>query len=102
MIDFNINESQKMILESLDNAFSDKVDFRKLNEKAENLNEYRYGYEDVAKLGYLGMLTDEKFGGFGLDFFDFCLFMEKWGYYLCNGPIINLSLIHISEPTRPY
>ena len=76
MIDFNINESQKMILESLDNAFSDKVDFRKLNQKAENLNEYRYGYEDVAKLGYLGMLTDEKFGGFGLDFFDFCLFME--------------------------
>ncbi|MCH2673622.1 MAG: acyl-CoA dehydrogenase family protein [Dehalococcoidia bacterium] len=89
MIDFNINESQKMILESLDNAFSDKVDFRKLNQKAENLNEYRYGYEDVSKLGYLGMLTDEKFGGFGLDFFDFCLFMEKWGYYLCNGPIIN-------------
>ena len=36
MIDFNINESQKMILESLDNAFSDKVDFRKLNQKIVN------------------------------------------------------------------
>ena len=30
------------------------------------------------------------------------IFFEKWKAYRKINPIINLSLIHISEPTRPY
>ena len=89
MIDFTITETQKMIIESLENNFSKKTDIRLLNEKAEGDNEYKYGYEEVSKLGFLGMITSEELDGFGLDFVDFSIFMEKWGSFLCNGPIIN-------------
>ena len=89
MIDFTITETQKMIIESLENNFSKKIDMRLLNEKAEGVIEYKYGYNEVSKLGFLGMITSEELDGFGLDFVDFSIFMEKWGSFLCNGPVVN-------------
>ena len=89
MIDFTITETQKMIIESLENNFSKKIDMRLLNEKAEGVVEYKYGYNEVSKLGFLGMITSEELDGFGLDFVDFSIFMEKWGSFLCNGPVVN-------------
>ena len=89
MIDFTITETQKMIIESLENNFSKKIDMRLLNEKAEGFVEYKYGYNEVSKLGFLGMITSEELDGFGLDFVDFSIFMEKWGSFLCNGPVVN-------------
>ena len=83
MIDFTITETQKMIIESLENNFSKKIDMRLLNEKAEGFVEYKYGYNEVSKLGFLGMITSEELDGFGLDFVDFSIFMEKWGSFLC-------------------
>ena len=101
MIDFTITETQKMIIESLENNFSKKTDIRLLNEKAEGDNEYKYGYEEVSKLGFLGMITSEELDGFGLDFVDFSIFMEKWGSFLCNGPIINnICLLYTSPSPR--
>jgi alkylation response protein AidB-like acyl-CoA dehydrogenase len=92
MIDFSINESQKMILKSLQDTLEKKVDFKLLNDKAEKKSDYKYGWNELLELGYISMLTEENSGGYGLSFFDFCLMLEKWGYNLCDGPIIENSV----------
>ena len=92
MIDFSIDESQKMILKSLEDTLEKKVNFKLLNDKAEKKSDYKYGWDELLQLGYISMLTDESLGGYGLSFFDFCLMLEKWGYNLCDGPIVENSI----------
>mgnify|MGYP006133189511 FL=1 len=91
-MDFSINESQKMIIKSLQDKLEKKVDFKLLNNKAEKKSHYKYGWNELLELGYIGMLTEENYGGYGLSFFDFCLMLEKWGYNLCEGPVIENSI----------
>jgi len=93
MIDFELNESQKMILSSLENSLNEKFDIKNENKKVEGLEYSNHGWEEIKNLGYLGILSNEKNGGFGLNFFDFSLTLENWGSKLCDGPYIENSII---------
>jgi 3-oxocholest-4-en-26-oyl-CoA dehydrogenase beta subunit len=92
MMDFSINESQKMIIKTLQDKLEKKVDFKLLNDKAEKKSHYKYGWNELLELGYIGMLNEVDSEDYGLSFFDFCLILEKWGYNLCEGPIIENSI----------
>jgi alkylation response protein AidB-like acyl-CoA dehydrogenase len=92
MIDFELNESQKMILSSLENSLSENFDIRRENKKAEGFEYSNHGWEEIKRLGFLGILSNEENGGFGLEFFDFSLTLEYWGAKLCEGPYIENSI----------
>ena len=60
----------------------------------------------MGALGFMGIETPDVYGGAGMDTLAYVLALEE----ICkvdasHGTIMsvnNLSLIHISEPTRPY
>lgn len=93
MIDFEFNESQKMILSSLEKTLNENFDIRSENKKVEGLEYSNHGWEEIKKLGFLGILSDEKNGGLELSFFDFLLTLESWGNKLCEGPYIENSIV---------
>ncbi len=93
MINFELNESQKMILSGLENSLNENFDITSENKKAEGTEYSNHGWEEIKSLGYLGILSNEKNGGFGLNFFDFCITLENWGSKLCDGPYIENSII---------
>lgn len=92
MIDFDLNESQKMILSSLENSLEENFDIRVENNKVEGVANSNHGWNEINKLGFLGILSSEKNGGLGLSFFDFILTIECWGSKLCDGPYIENSI----------
>ena len=59
----------------------------------------------MGELGFLGMMVDPKYGGGGMDTVSYVLAMEEISKVDASASVVmsvNLSLIHISEPTRPY
>tara|TARA_Y100001970_G_scaffold46985_1_gene59284 strand:- start:6752 stop:7831 length:1080 start_codon:yes stop_codon:yes gene_type:complete len=93
MIDFELNESQKMILSSLEKSLDETFDIRIENKKAEGIENYNHGWDEIKKLGFMGILSSESNGGLGLSFFDFSLTLECWGSKLCDGPYIENSIL---------
>jgi len=93
MIDFELNESQKMIISNLDKNLDENFDLRIENKKADGNKNYNHGWDEIKALGFLGLLSSEKNGGLGLSFFDFTLTLESWGSKLCDGPYLENSII---------
>ena len=52
MIDFEFNESQKMILSSLEKTLNENFDIRSENKKVEGLEYSNHGWEEIKNLGF--------------------------------------------------
>ncbi len=59
-----------------------------------DMEEDERGYTDdlwngMANQGWMGLITDEQYGGAGLTFLDLCVLLEEFGRALVPGPFIN-------------
>ena len=91
-MNFNINETQSMLISSAKEVLSNKYDLKLINKRIENKSNYLPGWKELQEQGFMGMLAKESNGGYGLSFYEFSLIMEVWGTYLCSGPIIENSI----------
>ena len=91
-MNFNINETQSMLISSAKEVLSNKYDLKLINKRIENKSNYLPGWKELQEQGFMGMLAKESNGGYGLSFYEFSLIMEVWGTYLSSGPIIENSI----------
>ena len=50
-------------------------------------------YEQIAKLGWTGLIVPEKFGGAGLGMLDMAMILEEGGYAAMPGPFLFSSVL---------
>jgi len=91
-MNFNINETQSMLISSAREVLSNKYDLKLINKRIDTKSDYLPGWKELQEQGFMGMLAKESNGGYGLSFHEFSLIMEVWGTYLCSGPIIENSI----------
>ena len=91
-MNFNINETQSMLISSAREVLSNKYDLKLINKRIDTKSDYLPGWKELQQQGFMGMLAKESNGGYGLSFHEFSLIMEVWGTYLCSGPIIENSI----------
>ena len=91
-MNFNINETQSMLISSAKEVFSNKYDLKLINKKIDTKSSYLPGWKEFQEQGFMGMLAKESIGGYGYSFHEFSLIMDIWGNYLCSGPIIENSI----------
>lgn len=49
-------------------------------------------WHQMAKLGWMGLILPEAYGGSGMTFRDLAILLEVMGYYLCPSPFISTIL----------
>ena len=91
-MNFNINETQSMLISSAREVLSNKYDLKLINKRIDTKSNYLPGWKELQEQGFMGMLAKESNGGYGLSFHEFSLIMEVWGTHLCSGPIIENSI----------
>ena len=50
-------------------------------------------YDQIAKLGWTGLIVPEKFGGAGLGMLDMAMLLEEGGYAAMPGPFLFSSVL---------
>jgi alkylation response protein AidB-like acyl-CoA dehydrogenase len=53
-------------------------------------------YADIAKLGWMGLVVPEEFGGSGLGMLDMCVLLEECGYAALPGPFLFSAVLATS------
>lgn len=95
-MDFNINKEQKMYKDSARTFFKNEWSFDLLRENAKESGFSRKLWKKVADLGWLGLLVDEEYGGFGASFMDVCIIMEEMGRFLFPCPYLATAVVGAS------
>ena len=86
-MNFELSEEQLLIRESVVKLCADFPDDYWSKKDAEHEFPWDF-YEAMAEAGWLGIAIPEAYGGSGRG--------------ITEASLVLLSLIHISEPTRPY
>ena len=108
-MDFRLNDEQRMIRDMARDFARKEI----APVAAHHDETGEFPYEIVKKLGALGLMgieVPEEYGGAGLDTLSYVLAIEEVAkadvatstILSVNNSLYGLSLIHISEPTRPY
>ncbi|KAF0117755.1 MAG: Acyl-CoA dehydrogenase-like [bacterium] len=95
-MDFNINKEQKMYKDSARTFFKKEWSFDLLRENAKASGFSRKLWKKVADLGWLGLLVDEEYGGFGASFMDVCIIIEEMGRFLFPCPYLATAVVGAS------
>jgi alkylation response protein AidB-like acyl-CoA dehydrogenase len=93
-MNFDLNAEQKMLKESAKDFFSKEVD----GALVRTLEEDEKGYspkhwEKMSKLGWLGLLVPEAYGGEGMDLLDMAIVLEEMGSVAMPGPLFTSSVV---------
>lgn len=95
-MDFNINKEQKMYKHSARTFFKKEWSFDLLRETVEEGDFSRKLWAKIAELGWLGLLVDEEYGGFGASFMDICIIIEEMGRCLFPSPYLATAVVGTS------
>ena len=105
---FTLNEIQKEIKENSTKLLKENIDLLETIQKVDdNCRLDENIWKLVIEQGWLALDVPESDGGLGFSNTDTAILSEVLGYYMpiiplfSSGVVFKLSLIHISEPTRP-
>ena len=87
-------DEQRMIQESAASFFSAEGDYKRIRARRGVSPGYDQKiWEDMAKLGWLGLCLPEKYNGSGLGFAEASLLLEQGGRALAPEPFISAALL---------
>ena len=88
-MDFDFSEPQRLLLDSARNFFEKEArDYARKIEKEEKQFSPEF-WQKMARLGWLGIVFPEEYGGTEGDFVDLLLLLEEMGKALIPGPFIS-------------
>src|SRR5918911_1917297 len=88
-MDFDLNEEQRLLKESVDRLMADRYDFEQRKKYAEGAEGWsRALWAQYAELGLLGLPFAEEHGGFGGGPTETMIVMEAWGRALALEPFL--------------
>lgn len=89
-MDFILNEQQEMLRSSAHQFLGDKCPIAFVRQMAADERGYSQEiWEEIANLGWLGLIFPEEYGGIDLDFLDLVILLEEMGRFCFPSPFIS-------------
>ena len=102
-MDFNFSDEQEQLRDAVRKWVDKAYDFERRKQIVAEGGFSRAAFAELAELGLCGLYIPEELGGLGMGPVEGMVVMEELGRGIVLEPLAHtLSLIHISEPTRPY
>ncbi len=106
-MDFGLSEEQQQLKDSARALLTHECPTTEVRKVMASDGYPRALYEQVAKLGWNGLIVPEQFGGAGLGMLEMAMLLEEGGYAAMPGPFLfssaiatgALKLVRSSEPT---
>jgi len=96
-MDFGLSEEQHQLKESARAFLSGECPTTFVRKVMATDDGYpRELYDQIAKLGWTGLIVPEKFGGAGLGMLDMAMILEEGGYAAMPGPFLFSSMLAAS------
>jgi alkylation response protein AidB-like acyl-CoA dehydrogenase len=96
-MDFGLSEEQQQLKESARAFLSGECPTTFVRKAMATDDGYpRELYEQIAKLGWTGLIVPEEFGGAGLGMLDMAMILEEAGYAAMPGPFLFSSVLAAS------
>ncbi|MGB8684455.1 MAG: acyl-CoA dehydrogenase family protein [Candidatus Binatus sp.] len=96
-MDFGLSEEQQQLKESAHAFLSGECPTTFVRKVMATDDGYpRELYDQIAKLGWTGLIVPEKFGGAGLGMLDMAMILEEGGYAAMPGPFLFSSMLAAS------
>lgn len=96
-MDFGLSEEQQQLKESARAFLSGECPTTFVRKVMATDDGYpRELYDQIAKLGWTGLIVPEKFGGAGLGMLDMAMILEEGGYAAMPGPFLFSSVLAAS------
>jgi alkylation response protein AidB-like acyl-CoA dehydrogenase len=93
-MDFGLTEEQQQLKESARAFLSGECPTSFVRKAMATEDGYpRELYDQIAKLGWTGLIVPEKFGGAGLGMLDMAMILEEAGYAAMPGPFLFSSVL---------
>jgi alkylation response protein AidB-like acyl-CoA dehydrogenase len=93
-MDFGLSEEQQQLKESARALLTNECATTEVRKAMASGDGYpRALYDQVAKLGWNGLIVPEQFGGAGLGMLDMAMILEEGGYAAMPGPFLFSSAI---------
>jgi len=93
-MDFGLSEEQQQLKESARALLSGECPTTFVRKVMASDDGYpRELYDQIAKLGWAGLIVPEKFGGAGLGMLDMAMVLEEGGYAAMPGPFLFSSVL---------
>ena len=93
-MDFGLSEEQQQLKESARAFLSGECPTTFVRKTMATDDGYpRELYDQIAKLGWTGLIVPEKFGGAGLGMLDMAMLLEEGGYAAMPGPFLFSSVL---------
>ena len=96
-MDFGLSKEQQQLKESARAFLSGECPTTLVRKVMATDDGYpRELYDQIAKLGWTGLIVPEKFGGAGLGMLDMAMILEEGGYAAMPGPFLFSSVLAAS------
>ena len=96
-MDFGLSEEQQQLKESARAFLNGECPTTFVRKAMASDDGYpRELYDQIAKLGWTGLIVPEKFGGAGLGMLDMAMLLEEGGYAAMPGPFLFSSVLAAS------
>lgn len=91
-----LNDDEKMLAETAEGFFADKAPAKQLRELRDNRDEAGYDkglWQEMADMGFTGVLIDEDHGGVNMGFMAAGLIAEQMGKNLTASPFLSTAIL---------
>ena len=91
-----LTDEEKMIAEMAEGFFADKAPAKKLRELRDNRDETGFDkglWQEMAEMGFAGVLIDEEHGGSNMGFMEAGLIAEQMGRNLTASPFVSTAIL---------
>ncbi len=92
-MDFQFTEEQEMLRNFARSFMEDNITSEHVREMETDEKGYSPGYwQQMAELGWMGLVFPEEYGGQGMGFFELAILFEEMGRACCPGPFFSTTL----------
>ena len=100
-MNFGLTEIQELLASSARDFLADRVSLDVARNAASGQSGFDASFwNEIAQLGWTGMIVPEKYGGAGLDLPELGLLLEECGAALASGPLLETALLGASVIDR--
>ena len=99
--DFGLSEIQELLASSAREFLADREPFNLARRAAAGDSGFDASFwQEIAQLGWTGLLVPERYGGAGLGLPEFGVLLEECGAALTSGPLLETALLGASVIDR--
>jgi len=93
-MDFTLSEEQEMLKTMAKDFLTDKYPKSLIKELEEDEKGYSSEiWQEIAELGWMGLVLPEEYGGSGMSFLDLCVLLEEAGKASLSGPLFSTVVL---------